>query len=179
MNVLRRVAVAAACCASVACGTAPTQPPPTSTSSGPDQTVVSWVAGYCVALKDMVVEVYKLPKESDIATEADLPKADAALQSLQAKLQTAVSGLEKLPQLSPPAQDADAIVADRLATYRKLLGQVTEYRAVMPHKGVRYAQSALVVVGVDLAAYKPPHWAHDVPGLGEVMKANEDCKLVV
>ncbi|MGW6929795.1 hypothetical protein ACWGE0_06970 [Lentzea sp. NPDC054927] len=181
MNFLRRAAVVAACCTSVACGTTPPTPapvPPAPSPSAPDNTVVSWVAGYCVALKDMVLAVYKLPKGSDIATEADLPKVDAALQSLESTLRTATSGLEKLPQLAPPVQDANAIVADRLATYRKLLGQVTEYRTVLPHKGVDYAQSALIVLGVDMATYKPSHFAGDVPGLREVMKANEDCKLV-
>lgn len=181
MHFLRRIAVAAACCTSVACGTAPptrAPDPPAPSPSLPDQAVVGWVAGYCVALKDMVLEVYKLPKDSDIATEADLPKVLSALRSLESKLQAAISGLEKLPRLAPPVQDGNTIVADRLGTYRKLLGQVTEYLAVLPDKGVHYAQSAIIVLGVDMATYKPPRFASDVPGLREVMKANEDCKLV-
>ncbi|MET9634495.1 hypothetical protein ABZX92_44275 [Lentzea sp. NPDC006480] len=182
MDFLRRVAVVAVCCTSVACGTTPPTPvptPPAPSPSTPDDTVVRWVAGYCAALKDMVVQVYKLPKESDIATEADLPKVDSALLALESELRAAIAGLEKLPQLTPPAQDANAIVADRLATYRKLLAKVVEYRAVLPHKAVHYAQSALVVLGVDMVTYKPSGFATDVPGLREVMKANEDCKLVV
>lgn len=95
------------------------------------------------------------------------------------ELRAAISGLEKLHQLAPPAQDANAIVADRLATYRKLLAKVVEYRAVLPHKAVHYAQSALVVLGVDMVTYKPSGFVTDVPGLREVMKADEDCKLVV
>lgn len=144
----------------------------------PDKTVVGWVEGYCGALKDLVLEVYKLPKESDVTTEADLPKVDSALRSLDAKLQAAISGLEKLPELAPPAQEANAVVADRLAAYRKLWGQVLEYRVVLPHNGINYAQSALFVLGIDMVSYKPQRYAIDVPGLREVMKANEDCKLV-
>jgi hypothetical protein len=178
MNTPRTAAVVAACWLSVACST---QPAPAPASSAPPATqdkaaVVSWVAGYCASVKDMVLQVYQLPKEADVVTDADLPMVAAALESLDAKLRTAVSGLEKLPRLE--AQDANAVVADRLAFYRKLLSRVTEYRAMLPGKGVRSAKSALTVLGVDMVTYKPAHFATDVPGFQEVMKANADCKLV-
>ncbi|MCG8916073.1 hypothetical protein L6E12_09760 [Actinokineospora sp. PR83] len=174
--------IAAACCTSVACASpaqapppaAPTSPPPTS----PAPALADWADGYCKAVKDLTTEVYTLPKPFDIKTAADLPRVETALSTLDAKLSNAITGLENLPDLAPPAQEANAVVSDRLAHYRDLRGQVVEYLVVLHRGGVDYAQSALTVLGIDMVAYKPAAYASDVPGMREVMKANDNCKLV-
>lgn len=184
MSRLKLAAIMAACCASFACGSNPPaaapseRTPSASSSTRPDKALVAWVDGYCGAVKGLTLEVYTLPKESDIKTEADLPKVESALRRLNTKLGTAITGLAELPELSAPTQDANAIVADRLAHYRKLKTQVTEYRALLPVSGVRYAQSAVLVLGIDMVSYEPAQFASDIPAINQVMKADKDCELV-
>lgn len=139
---------------------------------------MSWAGAYCGAVKDLRLIVYTMPKGYDIKSEADLPKAETALRSLDTMLTAAVTGLEKLPKIAPPAQEANTLAADDLAFYRQLQGKVTEYRTILPRGGVKYAQSALTLSGLDLATRAPAVESGKVPGLSEAMKANESCKLV-
>ncbi len=140
--------------------------------------MVSWAGAYCGAVKDLRLVVYTMPKGYDIKSEADLPKAETALRSLGTMLTAAITGLEKLPKIAPPAQEANTLASQDLAFYRKLHGKVTEYRAILPRGGVRYAQSALTLSGIDLATREPAVETGKIPGLDQAMKATEACKLV-
>jgi hypothetical protein len=171
-------AIVAACCVSVACGSTPPTQAPSPSPTGPDPALVAWADGYCNAVKDLTTEVYTLPKPFDITTEADVPTVDTALGALDTKLVTAIAGLEKLPDLAPPAQKANAVVSDRLTHYRDLHGQVIEYRTLLPSGGLDYAQSALTVLGIDMVSYDPETYASDIPVLRKVMDANKNCELV-
>ncbi|WP_181776601.1 hypothetical protein [Amycolatopsis pittospori] len=156
---------------------APSPPPPPS-PTGPDPALVSWAGGYCGAVKEIRLIGYSLAKGYDIKTEADLPKAEASLQKLDTTLAAAITGLEKLPQVAPPAQAANALAAGELAFYRKLHGTVTEYRPLVARGGVRTAKAALDVTGIDLVSHAPAVETGKVPGLDPAMKANAACKLV-
>ena len=184
----RVIAALAAGFVLAACSTTPLEPAPTPAPSpppspspsptGPDPALVSWAGGYCGAVKDMRLVVYSLAKGYDIKTEADLPKAESSLQKLDTTLAAAITGLEKLPQVAPPAQDANALAAGELAFYRKLHGTVTEYRPLVSRGGVRTTKAALDVTGIDLVSHAPAIETGKVPGLDPAMKANEACKLV-
>ncbi|MFJ8917419.1 hypothetical protein [Amycolatopsis sp. NPDC102389] len=177
-----RVTVAlAAGCLLAGCGSNPPEPapaPPPPSPTGPDPALVSWASGYCGAVKDMRLIVYTMAKGYDIKTEADLPKAADSLKKLDTALTAAIAGLEKLPQVAPPAQDANKLAAGELAFYRKLHGDVTEFRTLLPRGGVEYAKSALMLSGVDLASHAPEIKTGDVPGLDKAMKADKACELV-
>ncbi|MFE6616317.1 hypothetical protein [Amycolatopsis sp. NPDC057786] len=177
---IRAIAALAVCCLVAGCGSTTPEPAPSPTPSpsGPDPALVSWAGGYCGAVKDMRVIVYSLAKGYDIKAEADLPKAEESLKKLDAALAAATAGLEKLPQVAPPAQDANALAAGELAFYRELQGKVTEYRTLLPRGGVAYAKAALDLSGVDLVSHVPAVKTGAVPGLDQAMKANEACELV-
>ncbi|RSN54309.1 hypothetical protein DMH01_35735 [Amycolatopsis sp. WAC 04182] len=121
---------------------------------------------------------YGLAKGYDIKTEADLPKAEDSLKRLDTALAAATSGLEKLPKVAPPAQDANTLAAGELAFYRELQGKVSEYRTLLPRGGVEYAKSVLTLSGVDLVSHEPAIKTGTVPGLDQAMKANQACELV-
>ncbi|MGW4133101.1 hypothetical protein [Amycolatopsis japonica] len=116
-----RVTVALAVgCLLAGCATNPPEPepkpaPPPS-PTGPDPALVSWAGGYCGAVKDMRLIVYRMAKGYDIETAADLPKAEESLKKLDTALTAAITGLEKLPKI---AQDADELAAGELAFYRQ------------------------------------------------------------
>ncbi|WP_076857492.1 hypothetical protein [Amycolatopsis keratiniphila] len=179
-----RVTVALAVgCLLAGCGSnppepAPAPPPAPPSPTGPDPALVSWAGGYCGAVKDMRFIVYTMVKGYDIKTEADLPKAADSLKKLDTALTTAISGLEKLPQVAPPAQDATKLAAGELAFYRKLHGDVTKSRTLLPRGGVEYAKASLDVIGIDLVTHVPGIKSGDVPGLDQAMKAEKTCELV-
>ncbi|EMD25404.1 hypothetical protein [Amycolatopsis azurea] len=165
------------------CGSTPSEPapssaPPPPSPTGPDPALVSWAGGYCGAVKDMRLIVYSLARSFDITTEADLPKASASLEKLDTALVAAIGGLEKLPQVAPPAQEANTLASGELAFYRKLHGKVTEYRALLPRGGVEYAKAALNLSGADLVTHTPSVETGKVPGLDQAMKADKACELV-
>ncbi|WP_410663905.1 hypothetical protein [Amycolatopsis sp. lyj-84] len=181
----RVTAALAVCCLLAGCGPtspepapAPAPPSPSPSPAGPDPALVSWAGGYCGAVKEMRLIVYSLAKGYDIKTEADVPKAEASLKKLDTALAAAIGGLEKLPQVAAPAQEANALASGELAFYRKLRGQVTENLALLPKGGARYAQAALDVSGIDLVSHVPAVETGKVPGLDQAMKANESCGLV-
>ncbi|MFI7121201.1 hypothetical protein [Amycolatopsis sp. NPDC049868] len=178
---IRVTVVLAVGCLLAGCGTNPPEPAPSPappSPTGPDPALVSWAGGYCGAVKDMRFIVYTMTKGYDIKTEADLPKAADSLKKLDTALTAAISGLEKLPQVAPPAQDANRLAAGELAFYRKLHGDVTEFRALLPRGGVEYAKSALTLSGIDLVSHVPGVKIGDVPGLDQAMKADKSCELV-
>ncbi|MFC3455791.1 hypothetical protein [Amycolatopsis speibonae] len=156
----------------------PLQPSVAPSPTGPDPALVSWAGGYCGAVKDMRLIVYGLAKSYDIETKADLPKAAASLEKLDTALTAASAGLEKLPQVAPPAQEANTLASGELAFYRKLQGKVTEYRTLLPRGGVEYAKAALNLSGADLVTHVPAVETGKVPGLDQAMKANKACELV-
>ncbi|WP_344311840.1 hypothetical protein [Fodinicola feengrottensis] len=170
--------LAAGSCVLAACGSAPRAPQPSPSRTGPDPALVSWATGYCSAVKRIQLSVYVMPKEYDINSDADLPKAAAGLQTLDAALTTAVTGLRKLPKAPPPAQRADTLAAGELTFYSGLLGKVTQYRTLLPRGGVQYAKAALTVTGVDLASHTSAVETDSVPGLRQAMKATTACELV-
>ncbi|UMO99303.1 hypothetical protein [Amycolatopsis sp. EV170708-02-1] len=168
-------------CLLAGCGSNPPEPapaPPPPSPTGPDPALVSWAGGYCGAVKDMRFIVYTMTKGYDIKSEADLPKAADSLKKLDAALTTAISGLEKLPQVAPPAQDANRLASGELEFYRKLHGDVTKSRTLLPRGGVEYAKASLDVIGIDLVSHVPEIKTGDVPGLGQAMKADKSCELV-
>ncbi|MFE5566838.1 MULTISPECIES: hypothetical protein [Amycolatopsis] len=175
-----RVTVALAVgCLLAGCATNPPEPepkpaPPPS-PTGPDPALVSWAGGYCGAVKDMRLIVYRMAKGYDIETAADLPKAEESLKKLDTALTAAITGLEKLPKI---AQNADELAAGELAFYRKLHGKVTEFRTLLPRGGVEYAKAALTLSGADLVTHVPAVKTGDVPGLDQAMKADKACELV-
>ncbi|MEV7555524.1 hypothetical protein AB0N89_38410 [Amycolatopsis sp. NPDC089917] len=157
---------------------APAQPPAASSPTGPDPALVSWAGGYCGAVKDMRLIVYGLAKGYDIETGADLPKAKASLEKLDTALTAAIGGLEKLPKVAPPAQEANTLASGELDFFRKLHGKVTEYRTLLPRGGVEYAKAALNLSGADLVTHVPSVETSKVPGLDQAMKAKKECELV-
>ncbi|MFD5248272.1 hypothetical protein ACFWIW_27290 [Amycolatopsis sp. NPDC058340] len=168
-------------CLLAGCGSNPTPPapaPPPPSPTGPDPALVSWAGGYCGAVKDMRFIVYTMAKGYDIKSEADLPKAADSLKKLDTALTTAISGLEKLPQVAPPAQDANRLASGELEFYRKLHGDVTKSRTLLSRGGVEFAKASLDVVGIDLAEHAPGIKISDVPGLDKAMKADKTCELV-
>jgi hypothetical protein len=139
---------------------------------------VAWAAGYCGAVKGIQLSVYSMPKEYDVKSEADLPKAAAGLKTLDAALKVTVMGLRKLPKAPPSAQRADTLAAGELTFYSGLQGKVTQYRTLLPRGGVRYAKAALTVTGVDLVSHTQAVETDSVPGLRQAMKATPACQLV-
>jgi len=179
-----RVTVALAVgCLLAGCGANPPEPapaPPTAPPSptGPDPALVSWAGGYCGAVKDMRFIVYTMTKGYEIKSEADLPKAADSLKKLDTALTTAISGLEKLPQVAPPAQDANRLASGELEFYRKIHLDVTKSLTLLSRGGVEFAKASLDVVGIDLAEHAPEIKTGDVPGLDQAMKADKTCELV-
>ncbi|WP_163506432.1 hypothetical protein [Fodinicola acaciae] len=171
---VRLVAVLAALAVLAGCGSAP-KPKPSPSPTGPSPALVSWSNAYCGATKDLRFLVYTLPKGFDIKSEADRPKAAAALQTLDTKLTATVAALRKLPKA--PAPRANTLAAGELSFYAGLLAKVTEYRTLLPRAPLSYAQSALTLTELDLSQHTPAVETDSVPGLRAAMDASPNCRL--